>query len=405
MGDHEGDSMKVLIFITQFYQLGGAERLAVELAEELNKRGIHADILSMYTEDLPGVAQARESFLNKGIPNVYFLGMRIHPPIGSLLPAILKLNRLIRKQEYDIVETSMVSPTVLASWATKGGGARQVAGLHDVFIRERSKGKRHRFWRWFWRCSMRMNRRTRFYAISDYARRHWIEYSNTPPEHTRTIYNGIPNDCFDAIPERECVREELRIPPEANVALFVGRMLKRKGIDTILDALGPVFHTENLYLLYVGSWDQPPEGLFPGEEGLLERMKDQIAREGWADRVQFLSRRNDVPRLMASSDLLVHPARIEGFGLVLAEAMAAGLPVVASNVEGIPEVLAGTDSLMVPPDDPAALREAVLKTLNRTADEAARAIEKGRHHAQDFRIDRRTDAMIKLFGDVLSDRF
>jgi len=226
--------MKVLIFLTQFYQLGGAERLAVELAEELNKRGIHADILSMYTETLPGVTDAKQALLHKGIPAVHFLGMRIHTSIASMVPAILKLRRLIREQEYDIVETSMVLPTVLATWAILGTRVRHVAGLHDVFMRERHSGRKYLFWR----CSMRMNRCTHFYAISDYAKRHWIEFSNTLPEHTRTIYNGIPHDCFDAIPVRARLHEELSIPPESNVALFVGRMLKRKGIDTILDALG-----------------------------------------------------------------------------------------------------------------------------------------------------------------------
>ena len=108
---------------------------------------------------------------------------------------------------------------------------------------------------------------------------------------------------------------------------------------------------------------------------------------------------------MASADVLVHPTRNEGFGLVLAEAMATGLPVVASNVEGIPEVLEGTNSLMVAQDDSVALRVAVLKTLNRTSDEVAGAIEKGRHRVKSFRTDERTDAMINLFEDVLSDRF
>ncbi len=70
-----GKTMKVLIFMTQFYQLSGAERLAVELTEELNKRCIHADILSMYTEDLPDVAEAKQDLLNRGIPNVGFLGV------------------------------------------------------------------------------------------------------------------------------------------------------------------------------------------------------------------------------------------------------------------------------------------------------------------------------------------
>ncbi len=137
--------MKVLIFMTQFYQLSGAERLAVELAEELNKRGIHADILSMYTENLPGVAEAKQDLLNRGIPNVHFLSMKIHPSIVSLLPAILRLRRLIREEGYDIIETSMVSPTVLAAWATRREKARplrrRVAGA-TRFAQTHSQNRR-----------------------------------------------------------------------------------------------------------------------------------------------------------------------------------------------------------------------------------------------------------------------
>lgn len=393
--------MKVLIFMTQFYQLGGAERLAVELAEELNKRKIRADILSMYSEDLPKVAEAKELILKKGIPAVHFLDMRIRPPIASIIPSILRLQRLIREQKYDLVETSMVSPTILATWGTLGTQTQHVVGLHDVFLRERHNSKTHLFWR----CSIRINRRTRFYAISDFAKKHWISYSQTLPEHTRTIYNGIPNDCFAALPEKEHIYRELQIPPSSKIVLFVGRLLKRKGIDTVLDALGPILHDENLYLLYVGGWDQPSEGFFSGEEGLLERMKELIARKGWSDRIRFLGHRDDIPHLMASSDILVHPARIEGFGLVLAEAMATGLPVVASNVQGIPEVLAGTDSIMVPPDAPEALQVAILKTLRRTPSEVALAVEKGRTRAERFRTNNRVDAMVRLFEDVLANRF
>ena len=119
------------------------------------------------------------------------------------------------------------------------------------------------------------------------------------PDLTRTVYNGIPNHCFDSRPQKDCVCQELGIPNGANLALFVGRMLKRKGIDTILDALGPILHAENIHLLYVGGWDQSPEGLFPDEEGLLDRMKEKIVREGWSRRVHFLGPRKEVPRLMA----------------------------------------------------------------------------------------------------------
>jgi glycosyltransferase involved in cell wall biosynthesis len=134
-------------------------------------------------------------------------------------------------------------------------------------------------------------------------------------------------------------------------------------------------------------------------------MKQAIADAGLTNRVRFLGRREDVPRLMASSDILVHPSRIEGFGLVLAEAMAAGLPIVASNVEGIPEVLEGTKSIMVPPDDPDALRGAVLRALNWSTVERGHFIEKGKRRAEDFRMGNRTSAMISLFEDVLEGRF
>ena len=389
--------MKVLIFMTQFYQSGGAEWLEMKLAEDLNRRGIHADIMSMYTEDLPGVAAAKADLLAKNIPALHFLGMRINPPASSLLPAILRLRRLLREQDYDLVETSGVSPTFIASWATRGTRTRHVAGLHQVLRRDRDNSTAAKFLRF----SARFNARSRYYAISDYAAAHWVAYSRTAPAHTRRIYNAIRDDDFLEAADRQGLRSELHLPANARIALFVGRLAADKGIETALDAVGPLLERENLCLLYVGRRDL----YVRGTEDMLQRMELKIRESGWSDRVRFMGFTKSIPRLMASSDVLVHPTSIEGFGLVLAEAMAAGLPIVASDVEAIPEVLAGTDSLMVPPGDPRALQAAVLQTLGRTPEETARAIEKGRRRALDFRIDQRANAMIELFQDVLADRF
>lgn len=388
--------MKVLIFMTQFYQLSGAERLAVELAEELNDRGIHADILSMYSENMPNVAEAKEVLLQKGIPNVYFLNMKVHPPIISMVPAIRKLRRLIRENEYDIVETSMSSPTVIAVWAARGMRTRHVAGRHQVFIGNRENSKRHMFLRFSLRC----NQRTRYYAISNYVRESWIRYSGTLPDHIRTIYNAIPDDCFDVTPDRQGVRAELGIAENSRLALYVGRLAKYKGCDTLLNALGSILLQNDLYLLYAGS----PDLMVEGSMEMIRQMKVQIQSHGWAERVRFLGYRKDIPRLLASSDVLVHATRMEGFGLTLVEAMAVGLPIVASNAEGIPEVLEGTNSAMVVPDNPEAFRNAVLRILSRSLHESAIAREKGKARAEAFRIKRRTEEMITLFGDVLDGR-
>lgn len=382
--------------MTQFYQLSGAERLAVELAEELNKRSIHADILSMYTDDLPGVTGTRQDLLDRGIPHVRFLGMKIHPSIVSMFPAILRLKRLIREKGYDIIETSMVSPMVLAALATRSTRARHVAGLHQVFRRDRENSKQHKFWRF----SVRRNGHIRYYAISDYAKDCWIAYSKTSPSHTRTIYNAISEEYFNVETGRQSVNAELGIPEDERIVLYVGRLARYKGCDILLEALGPILEQEHIHLLYVGGPDY-----FQDYVQLIHDMQEKIKKERWDDRIHFLGFRNDASRLLSSADLLVHPTLTEGFGLVLAEAMAVGLPIVASNVEGIPEVLDGTDSIMVSPDNPAALREAVLKTMNRSKEEKTAAITLGRQQAEKFRTGKRADAMVSLFEDVLSGRF
>jgi glycosyltransferase involved in cell wall biosynthesis len=388
----EINSMNILIFMTQFYQLGGAERLDVELAEELNKRGIKADILSMYTEDLPGVAEAKKDLLRRGIPNVHFLNMKIHSSPMALIPAIFKLRRLIRDQEYDIVETSMLSPTVIASWATRHSCARHIAGIHQVFNRDRENSNQHKFWRF----SVRHNPHTRYYAISDFVRNAWIHYSGVLPQHVRTIYNAISNIFFNVVPERLGVRAELKIPNNSKIALYVGRLVKYKGCEILINALGPILKQYNIQLLYVG-FHYP---MVEDSRIMLKKIKDKIKKNGWENHVHFLGFRKDIPRLMASSDLLVHPTFMEGFGLTIIEALATGLPVITTDIEAIPEILAGTDSIMVPPNNPDALRKAVLVNLKQNEQKKAEGSSKGLLRANDFHMDTRINNFIRILNDV-----
>lgn len=389
--------MKVLIFTSQFYQLGGAERLAVELAESLNKMGIHTDILSMYKENEPDVTVVKQILLNKGIPNIHFLGMKIHPNLLEFILGILKLKLLVRKNKYTIIETSQVTPSIIASWAIRNKNARLISGLHQIFRKDRENRIVHKFFRF----SVKSNPHIRFYAISDCAVEKWIEFSKTPYKNIRRIYNAIHNDYFSQKPDRDHVRKEFDIPLDSKLALYVGRLAAYKGIDTILEALSPILEKENIYLFYIGL----PDDSICGTKEMVQNIKKTISISQWGYRVKFIGYRTDIPRLMASSDILVHPTRIEGFGLVLAEALATGLPIVASNVEGIPEVLSGTDSLMVNPNDSIALRDAILKILHRNNIEAEIARQKGYRKAMNYKVEKRTMAMLELFDDVLNNRF
>jgi glycogen(starch) synthase len=145
---------------------------------------------------------------------------------------------------------------------------------------------------------------------------------------------------FDAVPTRH-----------AGV-LFVGRLHRQKGVDTLIRAL-PLLPPAASVLL-VGDGPERPA---------LQRLAGEL---GVADRVTvtgFLPH-GMVPGLVAGADVVVLPSRYEELGTALVEAMAAGRPVVATRVGGIPELVRdGVDGLLVPPDDPEALAKAVIRVL------------------------------------------
>lgn len=384
--------MKVLILMTQIHRLCGAERLAVELAESLNKRGIRADIMSMYTEDLPGAADGRARLHESGIPTVGFLGLQVHPRIQSLLVAASRLRKTILEGGYDAVETSSLTPhiiAVLATWKTK---VRLIHGIHSVFDSDVHTGIRYAAWRMI----VRMSQRTHYYAVSESARSHWIRFSSVPSDRVHMIYNCINDEFFDVARDGDYLRNQLRIESGGRLLISVGRLNKIKGIDTVYEALRGILDRENLYLLYIGG-EEDAETFYPDGKGIVDRLRRLIAEDNLGGRVFFLGHRRDVPRIMASADLLVHPARREAFGLVLVEAMAAGLPLVTSDVGGIPEAVSGTDSIMVGAEDPIGLRQAVLEALGRSGPVVARVVEKGRTRAGDFRMSKRVDSLVELF--------
>lgn len=392
--------MKVLVFTTQFYQLGGAERLAVELAQDLNCVGIHCDVLSQYGETGPGVASKVSELKNAGVPSVLFLGLAVRPSLWAVCQAMLRLRRLVQHGQYDAVETSSMVPNLMACVALLGTGVRNIVGIHDIYQRDRQTSARHLVWR----LCMRWNRSIHFYAITESVRTSWIAYSSIRPERVTVVANSIGNEYFTVQPrlKKSALVPGVSIAPSARIILFVGRLLKRKGVDTLIDGVGPILVPTNSHLVVVGDVDRT-EHIFADEGQVLERIAAKVRAADWGARVHFVGHRSDGPALMAIADVLVHPARVEGFGLILAEALASGLPVVASNVDGIPEVLAGTDSVMVGPDDPEALGEAVARVMAWPSSVRAAAVTRGRKKAERYRTRRRTDEMtILLQGQVRS---
>jgi glycosyltransferase involved in cell wall biosynthesis len=149
--------------------------------------------------------------------------------------------------------------------------------------------------------------------------------------------------------DRGWLHAEFDLPPDAVVAAMAAQFIPRKGHDTLLAALAGVLerHPRLRVLLF-------------GQGPLHGEVSAEVRRRGWADRVLLPGFRDDLARILPAIDLLVHPARMEGLGVVLLQAAACRIPLVACRAGGIPEVcIDGETGWLVEPGDAAGLAAAL----------------------------------------------
>jgi len=170
------------------------------------------------------------------------------------------------------------------------------------------------------------------------------------------VYNGIDPASFTSFTagQLQHLRSELGLSGHLVVGMF-SRLAPWKGQHVLLEALSDLPHVQ---ALFVGS------ALFEGDESYADALHRRVSALELQDRVHFLGFRDDVPTLMQLVDVVVHASTApEPFGRVIAEAMLAGTPVVATRAGGAAEIVdAGRTGLLVEPGDPAALKE-VLRDL------------------------------------------
>jgi len=202
---------------------------------------------------------------------------------------------------------------------------------------------------------------------------------------TVLIYNGIDLARY-RLNRPESLKSDLAI-------LCVGRLsVEAKGHDTPIRALSICREAGIRFTLsFVG-------GEAVEEPRVLQRLQALVQAEGLDSQVTFLGKRGNVPDFLIQADLFVLPSRYEGFGLVLVEAMAAGVPVIASDIEGPRELLAdGEYGMMFTVGDPASLAEALQK-LHNAPDLRRSLAERGRGRAEQFSIEQTVAGYEALYG-------
>lgn len=220
-----------------------------------------------------------------------------------------------------------------------------------------------------------------------------------PPRY-QVIPNALDLAEFAQPVDRAAVRASLGVPMDVPLIGMAGRIAPWKGQDVFIDALAAL----NQRL-------PPVHGLIVGlvEEadgpGFGDRLREQVATLGLGDRVHFVGFRNDVPQVLAATDVVVHcSVKPEPFGRVVIEGMAAGRPVVASKAGGPLEIITdGVNGLLVPPGDPAPLAQALAGLLSNPA-EATRLAAAARQTAfQRYGIGAHV-AVVQAFYNQVIDR-
>jgi glycosyltransferase involved in cell wall biosynthesis len=336
--------------------VGGAEILAARLARRLC--GTYRFVFACLDE----VGPLGDDLRAEGFP-VALLGRK--PGLDWGCP--IRLARLLREENVDVVHAHQYAPFFYALAARVPGLGRPILftehGRHQPDFPRPKRMLVNR---------MLLSRRDRVVGVGAAVRQALIANEGIPAGRVAVLYNGIDVEAFAASPDQAAARREMGAGPGELVILQVARFDYLKDHATAVRTFANVVsRIPQARLVLVG--DGPER---PGIEALVRELN-------LADRIRFLGTRIDVDRLLHGADLFMLTSVSEGIPLTVIEAMAAGLPVVATDVGGLREVVAdGVTGLLAPAGDAAAVAECVLQLAD--APELRRAMgAAGRERAKD----------------------
>lgn len=321
---------------------GGLETVVRQLASGLARRGHQVHVACRLDErDDPAEHPVVSALRREGVPVE-----TIQLPHRAYRREITAFASLIRRFDADVVHTHGYHADVVGARATRKAGVPRVATAHGFT----GGGLKNRFYEYLQRRSYRSAEAV--IAVSEPLVNRLASDSRVAPAVRHLPNAWVPRtDRLD----RASARSELGLDPDGFVAGWVGRMSREKGPDVAVAALSDSA-AAGLTLCMVG------DGPLRGELGSAAR-NGSGDRAGGGARVVWAGAVPDAGRLFAAFDALVLSSRTEGTPMVLFEAMDAEVPIVACRVGGVPDVVGSEEALLVEPEDPAALRRALLTVV------------------------------------------
>jgi len=304
-----------VVHIINSLAVGGAERLLLELHAGLLRKGIESRLLTLAPGPLDGEADT-----------VCMHRRNIYSPSTTL--ALARRLTVEAKRGADLFHVHLFPSLLHFALASRLARVRLPAVYTEHHVTNRRRGSLPG------RVldAMSYGRYDRVVCVSEAARRSLVECRPSVADRAVVIRNGIDLSRF--APEEPSRRK--KGPP---VVVSVGRLREGKNLSMALRAVSMLEDLRPVYRIV-------------GEGPMRSALEALAAELGLEGRAEFLGARDDVPKVLAGADVLLHPSLSEGFGLVVLEAMAAGLPVVCTDLPALREVVGGDGgaALLCPPD-------------------------------------------------------
>lgn len=366
--------MRVLQMIDTLFT-GGAERLQITFAEGVQSKDVDLTVVSLRAIDshYPDLLKS--------------LGATVHIlPAPKLLhpQRMWALWKLFRSGKYDIIHSHLGYANILAGFIGRLAGVPVVSSLHNTSVYEAGQ---HRLQVVLETLALRFAASRVIavgYAVADAHR------ARLRGKHIEVIPNAVSLLPPLTEEERIAVRTAIMGDPTRSLLISVGRLWPQKGYFDLLDAFTEIRKTyPRAALAIVGSGD------------LYDELSTRINTLGLEADVFLLGKRTDVPKLLAASDLYVSASHWEGLPIAVLEAMSAGLPVVATTVGDVPRAVVEGTGLVVPPQAPQALANAVCSLLGSPETLRASGVAARTHVTAVYGVENWVNRLLSLYHDVL----
>ena len=364
---------RVFHLITRLLK-GGAEGHLIATVQALDGYECTVGYGSEYVQSQVDLLESAE------VSTKRFPLMRHYNPVTTV-PAVLSLAWYLQREDYDIVHTNSTEAGIIGRFAAELAGVPNI--VHTVHGVPFSADRSDFLNRFVLTCERQVaNYTDRIVTNADVIAEDYLERNIGTAEQYTTVYSGVELDAFtDAIPADD-------LPGERPRVVMIGRLAEGKGHGVLLNA--------------IESMDEDIGSVcIVGDGPLYDELKTKISNRGLDERVFLTGFRDDVPNVLAASDVLALPSFREGTPRVITEAMASGVPVVATDIAGIPEQVAdGESGYLIPTGDAKTLGQRLEQLLLDT-ELRHRMGQQGTERAERFSVETMVEKTDEIYQDLL----